>query len=501
MSLTNQAIYVFHSMDFDSQPDPLRKLISLISHKLSLVNSTDFISEPDLEFFMLLIRELFSLTPQPELISLVPDLEAEPELEPEINLEPKIISLITQLISQPISLSLKISLIPQIITMVSKMDFDSQPETELMSLTTQAVLLFKSMDLDSQPDPLRKLISLISQEIPYVKSISVSKREHDPELLHFAERISLDSDFMSLVGETETLSLDSDFMSLVSEISSLEPEPELISLIYQIFSLVISMNSKWEKLIVLCPQTQVKLEKGTFRVIEEVSWSSNDKWKCLPLNWNELCLSGEDVSHIRCQTCNGENHGEYEKAPVVIKHTLHPKHSLELALLNGDTTRECYCCDKDLEEVFYYCSACDYAMNIACVEKPRVLSLEQPKWHEHTLAQFPRKTSLTCNICALTHSSCPFYICPPCDFVVHQKCISLPRVIRISRHFHRIYFTNSFDQGVRCCGVCRRKIDNDYGGYSCNKDGCSYAAHSKCATQSNVWDGKELEGEPEEDIK
>ncbi|CAL9242582.1 unnamed protein product [Arabidopsis halleri] len=584
MSLTNKAICFFNSMDLDSQPDVLKKLISLISQKLSLVNSIDLDPEPDSEF-SLLMEETFRLTPQPELISLIGQIfshvitgqtkpEPEPEPEPEPTPEMNLISLISQLISEPISPNIFVNDITEIISMVNSIDFDSQPRTELMSLTTQTISLFNSMNLDSQPDPLRKLISLISQKITHVKSIRVLKPELDPdfadnihsdersgmesepmlirsrrrdfnpekikflkldsnpELFHFVESLGMesgprlprsrfpnvnpetdsgtkfwemdsgtdsDTELLELVSNPDT---DFDLMSVVGETLSLEPEPELISLIYQIFSLVISMNSKWKKLIVLCPQTQVKLDKGTFHVIdEEVSWSNNDKWKCLPLNWKKFCLSKEDFSHIRCPTCNGENHGEYEKAPVVIKHTLHPKHSLELVLLNGDRTRECYCCDKDLEEVFYYCSACDYAMNIACVEKPRVLSLDQPKWHEHTLAQFPRKTSLTCNVCALTHSSCPFYICPPCDFVVHQKCISLPRVIRISRHFHRIYFTHSFDQGVRCCGVCRRKIDNDYGGYSCNKDGCSYAAHSKCATQSNVWDGKELEGEPEEDIK
>jgi len=89
----------------------------------------------------------------------------------------------------------------------------------------------------------------------------------------------------------------------------------------------------------------------------------------------------------------------------------------------------------------------------------------------------------------------PLWICGPSE--VYQ----LPHVIRISRHPHRISFTPSFDQRDWSCGVCRRKIENDFGGYSCIKDGCSYGAHSRCATQSNVWDGKELEGEPEEDIE
>ncbi|XP_023633599.1 uncharacterized protein LOC17875747 isoform X2 [Capsella rubella] len=416
------------------------------------------------------------------------------------------------------SVSKIISLITQAISLIRSTDFDSQPDSEFISLITQSICLFNSMDLDSQPDPLRKLISLISQKL----SLVVNSTDSDSEfMLLIEETFSLEPqpEFISLIRQILShISLEPEstmeqnlillitqlifqHSELVDETLSLEPEPEFISLIYQIFSLVVSKDVEWKKLIVLCPQGEVKLDQGTFHVVGEVLSNNNDKWKCLPLNWKRYWLTKEDATHFLCRGCNGENHGEYVKAPIEIKHSLHPKHSLQLVLLNGDRTRECYCCDKDLEEVFYYCSACDYAMNIACLETPRVLSVDHPKWHEHTLSQFPRMTSLTCNVCALTHSSCPFYMCPPCDFVVHQKCIGLPRVIRIYRHFHRLYFTLSFDQGVRCCGVCRRKIDNDYGGYSCKKDGCSYAAHSKCATQSNVWDGKDLEGEPEEDIK
>ncbi|KAL1205118.1 Protein VACUOLELESS GAMETOPHYTES [Cardamine amara subsp. amara] len=386
--------------------------------------------------------------------------------------EMKLISLITQLmcingfnknektLMSPIdfvgSKSMFRSLCIQLISLVSSMDLDSQPkpESELMSLTTQLSSLFNSIDLDFQPTPLSELMSLTEK---YFSLFNSKVSDQEPKL-----------------------------------------ESEFMSLIYRMFSLVVSKNSMCKKLISLCPQVQVRLGKEEFQVIEQVSWSSNDKWLCLPLYWQKCWLAGEDATHFRCRGCNGRNHEEYDKAPLEVKHPLHPKHSLQLSLLNFSCTRECYCCDELLLSIFYYCSACDYSMNMACVEKPRVLSIDYPKWHEHTLALFPRKTSLTCSLCALTHSSCAFYICPPCDFVVHQRCINLPRVIRISRHLHRISFTPSFDQGDWFCGVCRRKINNDYGGYSCIKDGCSYAAHSKCATQSNVWDGKDLEGEPEE---
>lgn len=84
--------------------------------------------------------------------------------------------------------------------------------------------------------------------------------------------------------------------------------------------------------------------------------------------------------------------------------------------------------------------------------------------------------------------------------MVHRTCIYLPRVIRITRHPHRLSFTSSLSPGDFSCGVCRKTVDINYGQYSCTK-GCHYAIHSKCATREDVWDGKDLEGVPEECIE
>ena len=393
--------------------------------------------------------------------------------------ESQLVSLISQLIflddSDSGYSSDVMSLIFQIIALLNSVDLDSQPkpESELMSLTTRSIYLFNSMDLDSQPKPLRKLISFISQRFSLVNSID-SDLEPDQDQVF-------------------------QFMPLIDQTLKLKPEPELMSLIHRIFSLVISMNSKSRKLISVCPQVKVKFEKGRFHVIDVISWRSNNKWHCLPSSWDMFRLTEEDATHFRCEGCNGENHKEYDKAPLEINHALHPKHPLQLVLLqHNSSTRKCYCCDEDLNKLFYYCLACDIAINLACVDKPTVLSIENPKNHEHTLTLFPRYISLTCDSCALTDSNCPFYICSPCGFAVHQNCISLPRVIKMSRHHHRISLTPSLGQGDWSCGVCRKKMDNDYGGYSCRKDGCWYAAHSKCATRNDVWDGIEIEGIPEE---
>ncbi|CAH2035658.1 unnamed protein product [Thlaspi arvense] len=291
---------------------------------------------------------------------------------------------------------------------------------------------------------------------------------------------------MSLVSQTVSLLSSVDLDSL--------PKPlwELISLISQKISLYPDQKQETDLKF-------AKLVEKTLRLKPEPELISliRERWSGFIGQWEKFKLT-EDVIHFRCFFCNGEYHQEYEKAPLEIKHLLHPKHSLQLVLDPARSTRKCYCCDENLLWVFYYCRKCDYAMNIACSEKAPVLYIPPPKWHEHTLALFPIQASLTCNVCALVDSSSPIYMCPPCDFVVHLNCIQLPRVIRISRHLHRIYFTPSIDQGDWFCRVCRKEINNDYGVYSCVKNGCLYAAHSRCATQSNVRDGIDLEGEPEE---
>ncbi|KAL9310311.1 hypothetical protein AtEden1_Chr1g0060891 [Arabidopsis thaliana] len=85
-----------------------------------------------------------------------------------------------------------------------------------------------------------------------------------------------------------------------------------------------------------------------------------------------------------------------------------------------------------------------------------------------------------------------------CNFVFHSDCMYSPRVIKISRHHHRISNTLSLRLGEWSCGVCHQIIDGDYGAYTCDK--CDhYVVHSRCALEKNVWDGEDLEGLPDED--
>ncbi|EOA17959.1 hypothetical protein CARUB_v10006374mg, partial [Capsella rubella] len=101
-----------------------------------------------------------------------------------------------------------------------------------------------------------------------------------------------------------------------------------------------------------------------------------------------------------------------------------------------------------------------------------------------------------CCACGLHSTKYPC-LCLQCSFIIHRTCIYLPRVIYINRHDHRISHVSSLAPGKWICRVCYEHVNGEYGAYSCSV--CSYVVHSKCATNGIIWDGRELEGVPEED--
>ncbi|XP_010490807.1 PREDICTED: uncharacterized protein LOC104768502 [Camelina sativa] len=109
-----------------------------------------------------------------------------------------------------------------------------------------------------------------------------------------------------------------------------------------------------------------------------------------------------------------------------------------------------------------------------------------------------------CDVCRGDDNEYFIFVCLLCDFMVHRRCIYLPQVIKISRHKHRLSFAFSLSFGeIMACGVCRKIIAENYGVYTCLRNDCIYGVHTQCATSGlllgAIWDGKELEGEPEEE--
>ncbi|CAF1715325.1 unnamed protein product [Brassica napus] len=181
----------------------------------------------------------------------------------------------------------------------------------------------------------------------------------------------------------------------------------------------------------------------------------------------------------------------------------HPYHSLHpLKLLTGPppdySDGKCRLCGRKVDkELFYHCSSCNFTLDMPCVLHPPPQVAVDLKAHDHQLTLLPRLLSFTCNACGLKGDRSP-YMCVQCDFMIHQDCIGLPRVININRHDHRVSRTLLLGVVDSVCGVCRKKVDWTCGGFSCKR--CpGYVVHSKCATRGDVWNGKELEGVPEEE--
>ncbi|XP_010538060.1 PREDICTED: uncharacterized protein LOC104812545 [Tarenaya hassleriana] len=222
-------------------------------------------------------------------------------------------------------------------------------------------------------------------------------------------------------------------------------------------------------------------------------------------NWVELgcgCCGrvGNDYTYYFCHECDESFHRECVESPPEMNHPYHPRHQLRLFFFSESPRISCHCCRLLPPGFIYLCSICDFTMDAICAKKRPLLAIDHPKIHEHTLSLFPRQVSFTCNACALVNDDgWPVYVCLRCDFMIHRDCIYLPRVIKMSRHPHRLAYSHALPSGEpSSCGVCRREVNIEFGGYTCTKGCSNFVAHSKCATRRDVWDGKELEGVPED---
>ncbi|XP_010552857.1 PREDICTED: uncharacterized protein LOC104823132 [Tarenaya hassleriana] len=222
------------------------------------------------------------------------------------------------------------------------------------------------------------------------------------------------------------------------------------------------------------------------------------------------CELSSDIDCYICTTCHETFHKKCAESPLELHHhPYHPPHSLSLSplpLTDAQASNTCSCCGQELGAGWvYHCSACIFIIHLRCANEPPALEVDQPKSHGHKLFLLPKPRPFTCDACGLFLDSPSLpWGCLECGVVIHRECIDLPRVIRISRHpQHRLCYSSSpclppTHESSWSCGVCRKAVEDNYGAYSCIKDDCHYVVHSKCATREDVWDGKDLEGVPEE---
>ncbi|KAF2610534.1 hypothetical protein F2Q70_00008341 [Brassica cretica] len=179
-----------------------------------------------------------------------------------------------------------------------------------------------------------------------------------------------------------------------------------------------------------------------------------------------LCGLSDDRFPYACNLCDLSFHKDCAESTPEINYSCHPKHIL-----------------KRLTHVSN--------VDINCAKHPPPFTLVHPKAHEHSLTLMPQR-SFVCNSCGMDDDPNP-YVCLSCNFMIHKNCIDMPRIIKINRHDHRIYYNNFLDTRDWKCGVCQKEMSWMFGAYSCSK--CpDLAIHLRCATRFGIWDGIELEG-------
>ncbi|KAJ4874181.1 Cysteine/Histidine-rich C1 domain family protein [Raphanus sativus] len=235
--------------------------------------------------------------------------------------------------------------------------------------------------------------------------------------------------------------------------------------------------------------------------------------------------------------CDYRFHKDCAESPLEINHhPSHPEHSLLLTMISPqEFGTPCDFCGQEIESICYDCPTCKFKVDLICGTKPSPSVIEHPVCHDHTLVFLKKemkKDRVPCDVCKESisgpsysclecnnvyfHLDCVHlskevagikinsyksYICLKCDFVVSGSCVGLPSIININRHDHRISFTHHLGRKGAKCGVCREKVSQYYGAYSCSI--CpKYVVHSLCAANFTAWNGVELEGIPEtsEDI-
>ncbi|KAL0857612.1 hypothetical protein Bca101_062766 [Brassica carinata] len=221
------------------------------------------------------------------------------------------------------------------------------------------------------------------------------------------------------------------------------------------------------------------------------------------------------AEEYHCTTCRVEFHDGCHQRPRMLTHPYHLQHPLTLFYRGPETGTssnvvhhtvlsksdivfdKCTWCGKDFQgDWFYRYLICSFCLDLPCATTLPPLTIANPKGHHYSLLFLPRPLLVPCDACGLVEALEPSYACFQCNYMVHQKCIDLPRVIKITRHPHRLSYIPYRSPLISSCRICYKDVDVKYGQYSCIE--CPYVAHSKCATHKNVWDGMELEWETEE---
>ncbi|RLN34961.1 hypothetical protein C2845_PM03G12620 [Panicum miliaceum] len=104
----------------------------------------------------------------------------------------------------------------------------------------------------------------------------------------------------------------------------------------------------------------------------------------------------------------------------------HPQHMLASYHYSDASTYPCAACERVVTGAGYSCDECDFNIHEACLSLPGSISFAKHN-RDHDLTLTRLKASRRCNVCKETsHAGCYMYLCAPCNYDVHLRCVPTP---------------------------------------------------------------------------
>ncbi|XP_058227178.1 uncharacterized protein LOC131335711 isoform X2 [Rhododendron vialii] len=203
-----------------------------------------------------------------------------------------------------------------------------------------------------------------------------------------------------------------------------------------------------------CSQCNFSLDPDCFVIMPMQSCRDGMELQTLPLNHPHPLIICEKTKNIEviCHGCKQSCKGSFyvclhcrcildkscAKWPQQIDHPFHPNHPLTLLVKHDHDSSRCNACGKELQGLIFYCSECEFGLDLLCAAlmPPRIKHLQLGHPHRLNLHENTENSNFICYACQLRIND-SFYLCLECNIFLHRSCANLPRnVHRLPHHKH-----------------------------------------------------------------